>query len=642
MGENILIPIENVEAFSADLGEIAEELEQRRSNVSGILSELYGTWSGTGKGAFQESAASQDARFGRILQSFQYAQRVFANTVIPGLHSLQLTASRLGAAFDVGGESDGGTLKLSESSNLSSEKTAIQEAALDAAQYFTAALNSLSLVSSAAVSSEGILAIKKTTEENAERFETFTTGFQNYKNSVRLFCRGLHESFGVLSASDEYRNVLLGFDPSLLDSAGQQLWAEAMYQFCMKDDSVWKNILGKPADEISPTEYALLASVYASLDPEKLDDFLTECMTCVENHEQKTGDLTPSYSMWTMDETKVKNLMLYGTLLYTVTLEHLRGTEEGDTWSDEYEQLFEDSKQIMQRNVLLREVSSTGTIFGNYNAVSPIQITCDPNNNLIVKYRQSYTTSYTKHEYISDGMGYMSCDISVPVFEQNILPERIIISAPVSGQNIKFKNLERFEYVASSRFGVGQAIVSFSEGQIRDYSLQAVTTGVEYGLKLAGKSAHFVPILGEVISVAVDLGCDLHDAKEDTAFIHAQVNNMRASYFYGDFDCNAVFVTRESNTVVPVFEGTTTMPSTTIAVHVEEGRDTRVCIDKFNSLFEDYGFEGDSKLTVSQLIDPYSLSSEAFDDPSSIFNRMEVARDQHQNLYSQVLQTNLP
>lgn len=607
MGENIIIPIENVEAFSADLGEIAEELEQRRSNVAEILSELYGTWSGTGKGAFQESAASQDARFGRILQSFQYAQRVFANTVIPGLHSLQLTASRLGAAFDVGGESDGGTLKLSESSNLSSEKTAIQEAALDAALYFTAALNSLSLVSSTAVSSEGILAIKKTTEENAKRFEIFTSVFQDYKNSVRLFCRGLRESFGVLSDTDEYRDILVNADPSTLGPAGQQLWGEAMYQICMQDDSVWKNILGKSADEICPAEYALLASVYASLDQDKLDDFLTECMygiTCLDPNDCE-------YPAWKVDSRKIENITQYSAILYAAGLEQLRNNLLNHSNPDDCELLQNAVQQILQRNVLLSEIANVDVIAASYNSSDRYRfnITSDDKNNLIVNY-------YKTHIYSGEAYD---------------LPEKITINAVASGQNIKYDSAERLEIAASSRFGFAQTGVSTFDDDIRgkltDKALDVLENAAVKGLNLTGKAAKFVPVVGELISLGADLGFAAIDSKEDVAFIHAQVNKMRAEFFYGDFDCNAVFVTRDTYTPWKC------RSEQVFALYVEEGVDTRVRIDNFNDNFPD------SQISISDLLDPGAYTSEALDKENSIFKILKNAQEQNGSIYNNEIAT---
>ena len=631
MGD-IKIPIDAVEAFSTDLGEFITELEQQRANVSTALETLYATWSGSAKNSFQESASSKDARFGQLIESFSSAQNVFTATVLPGLHSLQRTAAKLGDAFGVGSESDGGTLTLGSSgSALSGTNQTIQEVGAKATVNIDKALAFISKVISAGVSTAGISAIKTAVENNAESFQNITTGFSAYQISVQYYCRGLHQSFGVFNISDENKQIILNMDPSVLGAASQQAWAAAMYKFCMKDDSVWKNILSKDAADITPTEYALLASVYATLDPEKLDDFLTECMVCTENYEGDSFAGSHSYSKWRLDENKVGNIAMYSTLLYAVTLETLRNTPEGlpETWSEEYKQLLDATKQIMQRNVLLSELAADGIFYGDYNEPVSFNITYDNDKNLVVDYKKLIT--YTRQEYISS-YGY-GPGVTITRMESHLMPEKITIGAPVSGQNIKFDSLDKFEYVASSRFGVGQAAVSFADdtirGAITEKAIGAAGDAITSGLKLTGKAAQFVPIVGDVISLGIDLGFELYDANQDTAFIHTEVDKMRGEFYYGDFDCNAVYVTKDT------YNSLTNVPEQQIAVYVEEGRETRARIDAFNAAFPD------SQISASALLDPQALSGEALKSNDSIFKIIDNARSQNKDYYDGIVNINL-
>lgn len=543
----IRIPIDAVDSFSAELSDFISELEQQRTNVSAALNNLYASWSGTAKNAFQGSAAAKIGQFDKLIDSFHSAQNVFTATVLPGLHSLQRTAARLGDAFGAGSDSDGGTLTLGESGDaLSCMNQTIQEFSEQATAYLDKALASISEVSSAKVSAKGIGAIKTAAEKNAESFQSITTGFSSYQISVHYYCRGLHQSFGSFKISDETRQTILNMDSSTLGPAGQLTWISCVYNFCMEDDSVWKQMLSKDAADITPAEYVVLTRVYSTLDVDKLQDFLAGCMDSYYTEESRRK--TPYADIhWHCNQEKITVIADCLALIYGKSLDDWRGMDETNGAYASHEAYL---KQTLQRLSILNAM-------GSITAISS-KVVKDENGEIAVPYLKLWTPESRPNTYVLELNGRGEAFYELYYFKE-----------VKNGDDVQHVANKCAEVATSAYLDPASSIIlNNAAGTVVDDALGAI------------------PYAGPAIVFAKNLIQDLIQGEEVRSFANAQLGTIKAGTLYEDFDCFVVPVERTYIPAVIEFSDQQVSES----MFMGPGRETENLINEFNKEHPDFAF----------------------------------------------------
>ena len=332
-------------------------------------------------------------------------------------------------------------------------------------------------------------------------------------------------------------------------------------------DEIEKTV-GKDASEITAEEYYALSVVYLNLDAEDLTRFLKLFIDKTKDVDMPwynelfgpaAGQCNEDYSEWKTNNDKLNQVLAYSGIISEVTLKAMQGVDK-----DAYELLEDERNVMLQRITVLQAVREVGVFRADIYADSPdIKIEEDEESKaLTIKFK----------EYRNIGSE------SAPTFS-NLADSSIKVKYTMDKYSINMQAIKNAEVILTTYFG-GDSIVGESGKFILDESNSEIVSKVaedtaaymqKVGKTGLSKTIGYIPLIGDVVSFAMDMVIDGEKDKNNLEIIKEQFDSVKASDIYSMFDCNVNFVEYD------------TANDKKIKIVSNIGTDTQEIIDRVNS-----------------------------------------------------------
>ncbi|MBC2283047.1 hypothetical protein [Listeria booriae] len=412
----------------------------------------------------------------------------------------------------------------------------------------------------------------------------------------------------LLAFNDKLKNISQLITPSVVTLSQTDMAAvmavlggkevNYLYDRCMESDQFWQDILCKDVSEISDEEYAALALLYATIDKEKLDEFLKLCMNKAEDVDYtlvqefmgpSAGQLNEDHSKWEPDIEKMNRIMvnLQGMRDNSVLLLQYVDSESNNSL---YRELKNYSNDIMQRMTLLSVVRDTESFHGAYKGTEPdIEVMNQKDGSIVLGFK-----------------GYRNIGSPVSATFTNFADSSITISGTQNGNMIDISVLQESRVAFANHFGAPSlvgATTDFTVDQASGLAIDGLSTVAGDALERSGKiglskAIGCVPFIGDVISAGFDYYNDTQEHQANTTFIEGQLLGIENAQIYSNFDCVASLVTLDTADT----EGST--------IYIEVGQETHERVRKVN---EACG----TNFTVADIVQ----------DPQKVINKVIELRD---------------
>ena len=259
----------------------------------------------------------------------------------------------------------------------------------------------------------------------------------------------------------------------------------------------------------------------------------------------------------------MNQVLAYAGIISEVTLKAMQGIDKDEN-PKTYNLLEKKRNDMLQRITVLQEIQEVGVFRADIYAESPdIKIEEDEES-------KALTINFKEYRNIGSE--------SAPTFS-NLADSSIKVKYTMDKYSINMQAIKNAEVILTTYFG-GDSIVGESGKFILDESNSEIVSKVaedtaaymqKVGKTGLSKTRGYIPLIGDVVSFAMDMVIDGEKDKNNLEIIKEQFDSVKASDIYSMFDCNVNFVEYD------------TANDKKIKIVSNIGTDTQEIIDRVNS-----------------------------------------------------------
>jgi hypothetical protein len=324
----------------------------------------------------------------------------------------------------------------------------------------------------------------------------------------------------------------------------------------------WDNILAtlqKPSKYITEYEYAALAEMYTSMDPEDMERFVRSLAENTGSMEKSYTYVTPAevYSTWEFDPDKIENLRKYLSVYANSLYMEAKAYDEADyaafgtgLTAQEFEKQMGDlaaglrgkADEVEQKNSLL--VALLNTIGGK----PLVGLTPDTPAITLTRVDGEYLITFNEAgAKVSSGRGY-----AVPMVENPYGVGTTLPSISTGKETIKIVGAffdEKFGFNLGEE--IAKSLSGFSGDQAKDNVYNSIPDILEknLGLSSIGKIAGKFPLVGDLIEAGLGIADSYQESQKnmyDSKLILEALED-REYILYFDLNSNLITSKKEGN-----------------------------------------------------------------------------------------------